>query len=66
MVQKVIEIVGLSEDSFSRAADNALQVASQTVRNITYAKVLEMDCHVENGRVLEYRALMRIYFEVER
>jgi hypothetical protein len=66
LVQKVIEIVGTSEQSFSRAADNAIQVASQTVRNITSARVEEMDCQVENGRVKEYRALMRIYFEVER
>jgi flavin-binding protein dodecin len=41
-------------------------VAAQTVRGITAAKVTEMDCKVENGRVTEYRALLRIFFEVER
>ncbi len=66
MVQKVIEILGTSEDGFSRAADNAIQVAAQTVRGITAAKVTELDCKVENGRVSEYRALLRIFFEVER
>ena len=66
MVQKVIEILGTSEQDFSRAADNAVQVAAQTVRGITAAKVCEMDCKVENGRIVEYRALLRIFFEVER
>ncbi len=66
LVQKVIEIQGTSEEGFSRAADNAIQVAAQTVRSISYARVAEMDCTVENGRVVEYRVLMRIYFEVER
>ncbi|MCU0861156.1 MAG: dodecin family protein [Methanomassiliicoccales archaeon] len=66
MVQKVIEIVGMSEQGFSRAADNAIQVAAQTVRNISSARVEEMDCRVENGRIKEYRVLMRIFFEVER
>ncbi len=66
MVQKVIEILGTSEEGFSRAADNAIQVAAQTVRGITAAKVTELDCKVENGRVSEYRALLRIFFEVER
>ncbi len=66
MVQKVIDILGTSEEGFSRAADNAIQVAAQTVRGITAAKVTELDCKVENGRVTEYRALLRIFFEVER
>jgi len=66
LVQKVIEILGTSEQGFSRAADNAVQVAAQTVRSITAAKVYEMDCKVENGRIVEYRALLRIFFEVER
>ncbi|MDD1746321.1 MAG: dodecin family protein [Methanomassiliicoccales archaeon] len=66
MVQKIIEILGTSEESFSRAADNAIQVAAQTVRGITAAKVIEMDCKVDNGRVKEYRAILRIFFEVER
>jgi dodecin len=66
MVQKIIEILGTSEAGFSRAADNAIQVAAQTVRGITAAKVTELDCKVENGRVSEYRALVRVFFEVER
>jgi dodecin len=65
-VQKIIDILGTSEESFSRAADNAIQVAAQTVRGITAAKVSELDCKVENGRVSEYRAVVRIFFEVER
>jgi len=66
MVQKVIEIVGVSDESFERAAENAVQVASETVRNIKWARVSEMECKVEKSKIEEYRVLMRVYFDVER
>lgn len=66
MVQKVIEIVGVSDDSFAKAADNAVQVASETVRGIKWGRVTEMECKVEKSKIVEYRVLMKLYFDVER
>lgn len=66
MVQKIIDIVGISDDSFAKAAQNAVDVASKSVRGMKWARVGEMECKIEGSRILEYRTLMRIYFEVER
>ncbi|MDD1764967.1 MAG: dodecin family protein [Methanomassiliicoccales archaeon] len=66
MVQKIIDIVGISDDSFAKAAQNAVDVASKSVRGMKWARVGEMECKIEGSRVIEYRTLMRIYFEVER
>jgi flavin-binding protein dodecin len=66
LVQKIIDIVGISDDSFAKAAQNAVDVASKSVRGMKWARVGEMECKIEGSRVIEYRTLMRIYFEVER
>jgi len=65
MVQKIIEIVGVSNKSFAKAADNAIEVAAKTVRGMKWGRVTEMECKIENDMVVEYRVLMRLYFDVE-
>jgi flavin-binding protein dodecin len=65
LVQKIIDIVGISDDSFAKAAQNAVDVASKSVRGMKWARVGEMECKIEGSRVIEYRTLMRIYFEVD-
>jgi flavin-binding protein dodecin len=66
LVQKVIDIVGISDDSFAKAAQNAVDVASKSVRGMKWARVGEMECKIEGSRIVEYRTLVKIYFEVER
>jgi len=34
MVQKVIEVVGISNESFAKAADSAVKEAAKTIHNI--------------------------------
>ena len=65
MVQKIIDIVGISSSSFDDAAQNAIEVAAKTVRSIRWGKMVETECKVKDDRIVEYRALMRIYFDVE-
>jgi flavin-binding protein dodecin len=65
MVQKIIEIVGVSNKDFAKAADNAIKVAAKTVREIKWGRVSEMECKINNDKVVEYRVLMRLYFDVE-
>jgi dodecin len=64
-VQKVIEIVGISKKSFDDAAKNAVDVAAKSVRNIQWARASEFECKCADGKIIDYRALMRIYFDVE-
>lgn len=66
MVQKIIDVVGISNESFAKAAQNAVDVASRSVRGMKWARVGEMECKIEGSKVVEYRATMRIYFDVER
>ncbi len=65
MVQKIIEIVGVSNKSFAKAADSAIEVAAKTVREIKWGRVSEMECKINNDKIVEYRVLMRLYFDVE-
>jgi flavin-binding protein dodecin len=65
MVQKVVEIVGVSSQGFSEAAQDAVTTCARTVRGIQWARVAEMECRVEGDRIIEYRSLTRIYFDVE-
>jgi ribonuclease HI len=64
-VQKVIEIVGISKNGFEDAAKNAVETASKSVRNIQWARASEFECKCADGKIIDYRALMRIYFDVE-
>jgi hypothetical protein len=65
-VWKLIDVVGISDESFSDAVKNAVEESAKTVRGIKRAEVLKMDVKVDNNQVTAYRAEVRIAFEVER
>jgi flavin-binding protein dodecin len=65
-VYKIIDIVGISEKSFSDAAKNAVIGASKTVRGIRRAEVTKFDVKVEDDKPTIFRAEMNIAFEIER
>lgn len=65
MVQKVIEIVGISKNGFDDAARNAIETAAKSVRNIQWARASEFECKCADGMIVDYRALMKIYFDVD-
>ncbi len=66
MAQKMIEIVGISKDSFAKAAKNAVIEAAKSVRGIKWARIAELEMSLEGQKVIEYRATTRIYFDIER
>jgi flavin-binding protein dodecin len=66
MPQKVIEIVGSSKESFAKAADNAVAEAAKTVRGLKWARVSELEMHLDDKKIVEYLATTRIYFDVKR
>ncbi len=65
MAQKVIEVVGLSKDSFAKAAENAVAEAAKTLHGLKWARVAELEMELENNKIIQYRATTRIYFDVE-
>lgn len=66
MAQKVIEIVGVSKNSFASAAENAVAEASKSVRGMKWARVAELEMALDGNKITEYRATARIYFDVQR
>lgn len=66
MVQKIIEVVGTSNESFAKAAEAAVKEAAKTVRGIKWARVTDFEMHVEGENVLQYRATAKIFFDVSR
>ncbi len=65
MVQKVTEVVGTSTTGFAKAAENAVEMAAKTVRNLRWFRVTELEGKVENQRIKEYHATVKIYFDLE-
>ncbi|HLH08085.1 MAG TPA: dodecin family protein [Terriglobales bacterium] len=65
MAQKVIDIVGVSKESFAKAAENAVHEAAKTVRGLKWARVSEFEMEMDGKKVTLYRATARIYFDVE-
>ena len=65
-VYKVIELVGTSTESWEKAAAAAVEMAAKTLRELRIAEVVELDMHVEGGKVSLYRAKVKVSFKVER
>lgn len=64
-VYKVIELVGTSTESWEKAAATAVERAAQSLRDLRIAEVVEMDMQIENGKVLAYRAKVKVSFKYE-
>ncbi len=62
---KIIELVGTSPTSWEDAIQSAVSEASKTLRDLRIAKVEELDCKIENGKVVAYRARFRLSFKYE-
>ena len=65
-VIKTIDLVGVSNESWTDAAEQALSEASRTIRGIDAMDVLETSCKVDNGSIVEYLTHVRIKFRIER
>lgn len=65
-VFKVIELIGTSPDGWEDAVKNVIDTASSKLTNIRIAEILELDTKLENGKIAEYRAKIRLSFKVER
>jgi len=64
-VYKVIELVGTSKESWEKAAANAVERAGRSLRDLRVAEVRELDLQLENGKVVAYRAKVKISFKYE-
>jgi flavin-binding protein dodecin len=64
-VYKIIELVGTSSESWEKAAAAAVERAALTLRDLRIAEVAELDVQLENGKVIAYRARVKLSFKYE-
>ena len=64
-VYKIVELVGSSPTSWEEAAKAAVEKAAESLRDLRVAEVKELDVKLEGGKIVAYRAKVRISFKVE-
>ena len=64
-VYKVIELVGTSTESWEKAATAAVERAAKSLRDLRIAEVLQLDMQLEDGKILAYRAKVKVSFKYE-
>jgi hypothetical protein len=62
-IYKVIEIIGGSEKSWEDAAKKAVELAAKSLKEVRVAEVKELDMRIEEGKVVEYRAKLKVSFK---
>jgi flavin-binding protein dodecin len=62
-VYKIIELVGTSTESWERAAAAAVETAAKSLRDLRIAEVVQLDMQLSEGKVLAYRAKVRLSFK---
>ena len=62
-VYKIITLVGTSPNSWEDAAKTAVETAAKTLRELRIAEVEEMDMQIDKGKVISYRAKVRVSFK---
>lgn len=65
MVVKVIELVGTSPHNWTEAVDEAVKEATKTLDDILGVEVTNFTARVENGRVVQYKANVKLAFHVK-
>ena len=62
---KIIEVVGVSDDSIQQAVRNAIAKARQTLRNIDWFEVNEIRGAVDKAGTVTFQVEVRIGFRLE-
>ena len=62
-VYKIIELVGSSKISWDDAAKNAINKASESLRDLRIAEVVAQDIHLKDGKIEFYRTKVKLSFK---
>lgn len=62
---KVIEVIGISKQSFDDAVRHAVDKAAESISGITGLEVNSMSAKVVDGRITQYRAALKLAFVVK-
>jgi flavin-binding protein dodecin len=64
-VYKVVELVGTSEKSISKAIENAVDKAAETVRHLGWFEVAQIRGVIAGGKVERYQVALKVGFTLE-
>ncbi|MDG6221605.1 MAG: dodecin family protein [Candidatus Thermoplasmatota archaeon] len=62
---KVIEVIGNSNESWEKAAENALKDASKSIRNISGAEIKSQTADVKDGEIVDYKVAVKLAFRYD-
>lgn len=65
-VYKIIELVGVSPESWEKAATAAVETAAKSLRDLRIAEVTSLDMQLEEGKVVTYRAKVKVSFKYRK
>jgi dodecin len=65
-IYDVIQLIGTSNESWEKAAANAVEQASKSLRDDRIAEIVELDMQLDaKGKVEAYRAKVKLSFKLE-
>jgi len=64
-IYNVINLIGTSDKSWEDAARNAVDTACKSLRNLRIAEVEKLDLKVEHGKVVAFRARLKLSFKYD-
>lgn len=63
-IVKIIEVIAASDKSFDDAAQNAVNEAAKSVKNIKSVYIKEMNANVTDNKIVSYGVNAKISFTV--
>jgi flavin-binding protein dodecin len=64
-VYKIVELVGTSEASISKAIDGAISKAGETLRQLGWFEVTQIRGRIEAGKIDSYQVTIKAGFRLE-
>ncbi len=61
---KLIELVGVSKESYAEATKNAVKRAGETLRGLGWFQVAELRGLIQDGEISEYQVTLKVGFRL--
>ena len=65
LTQSVVEVVGTSNESISKAISRAVSKAGATLRHLGWFEVVQIRGSIENDQILQYQVTVTVGFALE-
>ena len=62
---KLVDLVGVSTESYSEATKNAIARAGETLRGLGWFEVTELRGLIQDGNISEYQVTVKLGFRLE-